>query len=58
MSTRISEIMSTTYEDPTAEPPQVVEKLVAMGWVVAEETADKVYLCHELITGATRIVHL
>lgn len=58
MSTRITEIMATQYQDPTAEPARVVEKLVAMGWVVEEETAETVTLKHELITGATRIVHL
>lgn len=58
MSTTITEIVSTTYQDPTADPTQVVKKLVAMGWAVEEESDKHVSLVHELIPGARRIVHL
>lgn len=58
MSTRITEVQQTSYEDPSGEPPQVVEKLVAMGWEVAEESSMHVTLRHDLIPGARRIVHL
>lgn len=58
MSTRICEIQQTSYEDPSAEPPEVIAKLVAMGWEVEEETPEDVTLRHDLIPGARRIVHL
>lgn len=56
--TRITEVQQTTYEDPSGTPTQVVQKLVAMGWEVAEETAEHCTLRHDLIPGARRIVHL
>lgn len=58
MSTTITEVLTTQYEDPKRKPRAVVESLVAMGWGVEEETAEAVTLKHKLIPGATRIVHL
>ena len=52
---RIVETLSTYRHDPgTAE--EVVQKLVAMGWEVAEEQNGETLLIHELLPGSTRIV--
>lgn len=58
MSTKVTEIMATEYEDPQREPDGVIVALVAMGWEVEEETPESCTLRHDLIPGARRIVHL
>jgi hypothetical protein len=54
--TKVTEVFITTAEHP-GTPQEAIEKLVALGWEVAEEKDTSTSLFHPLVPGSTRIVH-
>lgn len=55
MTTRVTEVTSF-YRNWDTSHEETVEKLVALGWTVEEESISTTVLVHELIPGGKRIV--
>jgi len=56
MSTTVIEVTKFATTHPGTHD-EVVQKMVAVGWQVQEETETHTLLTHDLIPGGQRIVH-